>query len=849
MKTRGVFIFAVLALLMVAATGEAAEYYLRFKVSSRQELDTVTRIVSIDNVIDSVVYAYANEAQLEDIQRLGYSIELLPHPGSDAKIRMSTASGVTTDWASYPTYPGYVSMMEQFAVDYPSLCRLDTIGYTVEGRLLLAVEISDNVGVEEDEPEVLFVSSIHGDETTGYVLMLRLIDSLLGSYGTDPQITRMVDSLSIWINPLTNPDGTYTNDDLSVIGATRYNANSVDLNRNYPDPVAGPHPDGRSWQPETVAMMDFADAHDFVLAANFHGGAEVFNYPWDSRVARHADDVWFQYVGRMYADSAQANSPSGYLDDLDDGITNGWDWYTVYGGRQDYMNFFHGCREVTIEISKVKLLSSNQLPDYWDYNKISLLRYLEQALTGIRGVVTDATSDFPVAATVTVLNHDKDNSFVYSDADVGDYHRMIAPGTYDLVISSQGYFPDTVRNVVVSSGIVVVDAQLQPLPSEPILVFTDRSPFEVNPGDTVDMYVTLTNEGGSDAVNSSGVVSTLDTFVTIQESSAGYGTIAGFGGSAQSLTPYRFVIDVNCAPLHVIPFSLDVAADGGYADMLGFGFAVGLRFEDFETGDFTDFDWQMSGDNPWLITSEQPWEGAYCARNGYISHSQTSVMSVTQENLLEGQISFYFAVSSEAGHDFLRFFIDDTLRGEWSGEVDWTKTWYEVTSGTHTFTWEYAKDASTSSGTDLAWVDWISFPALNTDSDDDGIVNSLDNCPLAANADQSDIDTDGVGDICDNCPEVYNPDQTDSNGDGRGDACPGCCVGEYAGNADCDLEDTRTLADITRLIDRVYISHDPLCCEAEGNVDGDAEGNISLSDITRLIDNVYISHNPTAPCQ
>jgi hypothetical protein len=299
----------------------------------------------------------------------------------------------------------------------------------------------------------------------------------------------------------------------------------------------------------------------------------------------------------------------------------------------------------------------------------------------------------------------------------------------------------------------------------------------------------------------------------------------------------------------VIPFSLDVAADGGYADMLGFGFAVGLRFEDFETGDFTDFDWQMSGDNPWLITSEQPWEGAYCARNGYISHSQTSVMSVTQENLLEGQISFYFAVSSEAGHDFLRFFIDDTLRGEWSGEVDWTKTWYEVTSGTHTFTWEYAKDASTSSGTDLAWVDWISFPALNTDSDDDGIVNSLDNCPLAANADQSDIDTDGVGDICDNCPEVYNPDQTDSNGDGRGDACPGCCVGEYAGNADCDLEDTRTLADITRLIDRVYISHDPLCCEAEGNVDGDAEGNISLSDITRLIDNVYISHNPTAPCQ
>jgi hypothetical protein len=223
-------------------------------------------------------------------------------------------------------------------------------------------------------------------------------------------------------------------------------------------------------------------------------------------------------------------------------------------------------------------------------------------------------------------------------------------------------------------------------------------------------------------------------------------------------------------------------------------------------------------------------------------------MSVTQDNLLEGQISFYFAVSSEANHDFLRFFIDDTLRGEWSGEVDWSEAWYGVTAGTHTFSWEYTKDASTSAGSDRAFVDWISFPALDTDNDDDGIVNPLDNCPFAANPDQSDVDTDGVGDVCDNCPEVYNPDQTDSDSNGRGDACPSCCIGAYSGNTDCDLDDRRTLADVTELIDHVYISHSPLCCDAEGNVDGDPEGDITLSDITRLIDNIYISHSQTAPC-
>jgi hypothetical protein len=57
-----------------------------------------------------------------------------------------------------------------------------------------------------------------------------------------------------------------------------------------------------------------------------------------------------------------------------------------------------------------------------------------------------------------------------------------------------------------------------------------------------------------------------------------------------------------------------------------------------------------------------------------------------------------------------------------------------------------------------------------------------------------------------------------------------------------------TLADITRLIDRVYLSKAPLCCELNGNVDGDPEGDMSLSDITLLIDHIYLSKQPTALC-
>jgi hypothetical protein len=59
----------------------------------------------------------------------------------------------------------------------------------------------------------------------------------------------------------------------------------------------------------------------------------------------------------------------------------------------------------------------------------------------------------------------------------------------------------------------------------------------------------------------------------------------------------------------------------------------------------------------------------------------------------------------------------------------------------------------------------------DTDTDEDGVADCIDNCPDDANADQSDVDEDTVGDVCDNCPTVPNPDQEDSNGNGVGDAC------------------------------------------------------------------------------
>ena len=70
----------------------------------------------------------------------------------------------------------------------------------------------------------------------------------------------------------------------------------------------------------------------------------------------------------------------------------------------------------------------------------------------------------------------------------------------------------------------------------------------------------------------------------------------------------------------------------------------------------------------------------------------------------------------------------------------------------------------------------------------------------------------------------------------------------YTGNVDCSANGSRNLADISKIIDHVYISKMPLCCPANANTNGSVDGHINLSDISRLIDHVYISHRETAAC-
>lgn len=384
------------------------------------------------------LFLWVDEHEFESLRSEGWEIRWVPE---EELVHWEAPKGIADEFitpaTAYPTYDQLTLFLERMVEEHPDLCRLESIGQSVQGRELWFLKITDNPDVEEDEPEFKYISTMHGNEALGTPLMLNLIGLLLGEYSTDERIRGLVDETEIWIMPLMNPDGFSRNP------RRRTNANGVDLNRNFPDPITDPvnSPNGR--QPETQAVMAFGAAQASNLSANIHTGALVVNYPFDSQFAVTPDDDLFQAISLTYSSN---NPPMFASPEFPNGITLGAEWYVVHGGMQDWNYVWLGCNEVTLELSNEFQPPTAELLQFWDDNRESMLAYMEQVHRGVRGLVTDARSGLPLAATIRVEGRDHS---VFTDPDVGDYHRMLLPGTYTLTFQAEGFRTKTIPDVEV----------------------------------------------------------------------------------------------------------------------------------------------------------------------------------------------------------------------------------------------------------------------------------------------------------------------------------------------------------------------------------------------------------------
>jgi len=195
----------------------------------------------------------------------------------------------------------------------------------------------------------------------------------------------------------------------------------------------------------------------------------------------------------------------------------------------------------------------------------------------------------------------------------------------------------------------------------------------------------------------------MDTFDTL-----------AFNSSRQAI--FSATLDDEIATGTIIDLDFILSSGPYLADQV-FNMPVGLVMEDFETGNFDAYTWQMEGTQPWQITGEEYYEGLYAARSGIITDEQNSAIFIDLDVAVDDSISFYRKVSCEDdptndNYDWLGFFIDDVEIQRWDGEMDWQRMSYPIAAGQHNFKWVYTKDYSVSSGADAAWIDYIIFPAV-----------------------------------------------------------------------------------------------------------------------------------------
>nr|NQU92215.1 hypothetical protein [Bacteroidota bacterium] len=288
----------------------------------------------------------------------------------------------------------------------------------------------------------------------------------------------------------------------------------------------------------------------------------------------------------------------------------------------------------------------------------------------------------------------------------------------------------------------------------------------LDPGETADIMFETSNTGSSIAFMVMTNLASSSPFITLNSTSYDLENLE-IGESKQA------TFNVTVSPAAPIGSTADFIYEvvcGGYEVEAMIGIKIGLIIEDFETGDFSGYEWEFAGNANWTISSGA-YEGTYCAKSGTIGDQQTSQLLIELEVMNDDSISFFYKVSSEATYDFLQFFIDGAMKDEWSGNAGWLRAAYPVNEGTHTFKWIYDKDYSESNGSDCGWIDYITFPAMVDESlmayagPDSEICEDLNFTPSASANNYNSLlwETSGTGTFSDNTilDPVYTPSGDD----------------------------------------------------------------------------------------
>lgn len=349
----------------------------------------------------------------------------------------------------YTHYDEMTKLLQRLTAEHPQITKLHSIGKSVQGRDLWAMQITDKIDeVEPGEPMFKYVGNMHGNEAIGRQILIYLVEYLLRNYRLNPRVTKLINTTNIFIMPSMNPDGFEAAEEGDCLGVQgRPNANGKDLNRNFPDQFnnMATYDIDRDAEPETKAMIKWIRSNRFVLSANLHGGSLVASYPFDSNSLHIAegvasptpDDPVFRHLATLYATKHKTMSKGdpSCEEHFPGGITNGAKWYDVPGGMEDVNYLLSNCFEITLELSCCKYPEAKHLKEEWGRNKEALLSFMEETNNGVHGFVKDKNGNPIVNAAISV----KGVKHNVTSAKYGDFWRLLVPGDYQIIACAKGH--------------------------------------------------------------------------------------------------------------------------------------------------------------------------------------------------------------------------------------------------------------------------------------------------------------------------------------------------------------------------------------------------------------------------
>ncbi|MEU1387154.1 MULTISPECIES: M14 family zinc carboxypeptidase [unclassified Nonomuraea] len=213
MKRRLLILLAVLSMVsLTGMTGAGAgaeppankQYRVSGPADARQRSAVAATGAAIEDVQPNSVLVTATQAEIAAIRRLGYRVTEAPRPAPPDAVG---AFDFPPSDSGYHNYAEMTAEINTLVAAHPGIMSQSTFGTSYEGRPMRLVKISDNVGTDEAEPEVLFTAHQHAREHLTVEMALYIMHLLADNYGTDARITNLVNTREIWIMPDLNPDG------------------------------------------------------------------------------------------------------------------------------------------------------------------------------------------------------------------------------------------------------------------------------------------------------------------------------------------------------------------------------------------------------------------------------------------------------------------------------------------------------------------------------------------------------------------------------------------------------------------------------------------------------------------